>query len=138
MYYTTTEHSRAERLLKRVEPSRIYNELTRFASGYHAYCCLVSLVRCQAALSFSCRVCVPKMTACELSERLVVAQLAAREPPGAILPCGQPGLTFYKSRRPSIAFSIVTSSAYSKSAPTGIPTPMRVTRTPSGFSNFDK
>src|SRR5216683_8233761 len=44
----------------------------------------------------------------------------------------------YKSRRPSIAFIMVTSSAYSKSAPTGIPTPMRDTRTPSGFSSFDR
>src|SRR6267378_4180001 len=43
----------------------------------------------------------------------------------------------YNSLRPSIAFNIVTSSAYSKSAPTGIPTPIRVTRTPSGFSSFD-
>src|SRR5256885_13703387 len=34
----------------------------------------------------------------------------------------------YKSRRPSMAFIMVTSSAYSKSAPTGIPTPIRVTR----------
>src|ERR1051326_4805200 len=43
----------------------------------------------------------------------------------------------YRSRRPSIAFSMVTSSAYSRSAPTGMPTPMRVTRTPSGFRSFD-
>ena len=43
----------------------------------------------------------------------------------------------YNSRLPSIAFNIVTSSAYSRSAPTGIPTPIRVTRTPSGFSSFD-
>ncbi len=43
----------------------------------------------------------------------------------------------YRSRRPSMAFSMVTSSAYSRSAPTGMPTPMRVTRTPSGFSNLD-
>src|SRR5260370_18109715 len=43
----------------------------------------------------------------------------------------------YKSRRPSMAFSIVTSSAYSRSAPTGMPTQMRVTRTPSGFSSLD-
>jgi hypothetical protein len=44
----------------------------------------------------------------------------------------------YRSRRPSIAFNIVTSSAYSRSAPTGIPTPMRVTRTPKGLSNFER
>ena len=44
----------------------------------------------------------------------------------------------YKSRRPSIAFSMVTSSAYSRSAPTGMPTPMRVTRTPSGLSNLER
>ncbi len=44
----------------------------------------------------------------------------------------------YNSLRPSMAFNIVTSSAYSKSAPTGIPTPIRVTRTPSGFKSFDK
>src|SRR6267143_967220 len=43
----------------------------------------------------------------------------------------------YKSRRPSMAFSMVTSSAYSRSAPTGIPTPIRVTRTPSGFSSLE-
>src|SRR5207253_5821385 len=46
-------------------------------------------------------------------------------------------LDAYKSRRPSRAFSMVTSSAYSRSAPTGIPTPIRVTRTPSGFSSFE-
>src|SRR6266478_909294 len=44
----------------------------------------------------------------------------------------------YSSLRPSMAFSIVTSSAYSMSAPTGIPTPIRVTRTPSGFSNLER
>jgi hypothetical protein len=36
----------------------------------------------------------------------------------------------YKSRRPSMAFSIVISSAYSMSLPTGIPMAMRVTRRP--------
>jgi hypothetical protein len=37
---------------------------------------------------------------------------------------------FYNSRRPSIAFSIVISSVYSMSLPTGIPIAMRVTFTP--------
>jgi hypothetical protein len=41
----------------------------------------------------------------------------------------------YISRRPSIAFEIVTSSANSRSLPTGMPMPIRVTFTPSGFSN---
>src|SRR5579864_7709724 len=49
-----------------------------------------------------------------------------------------PAANRYKSRRPSMAFSIVISSAYSKSAPTGMPTPIRVTRTPRGLSSFDK
>src|SRR5215208_3360923 len=40
----------------------------------------------------------------------------------------------YSSRRPSIALVIVTSSAYSRSDPTGMPMAMRVTRTPSGLS----
>src|SRR5262245_14861087 len=40
-----------------------------------------------------------------------------------------------RSRRPSIALVIVTSSAYSRSDPTGIPIAMRVTRTPSGLSS---
>src|ERR1700737_3807993 len=44
----------------------------------------------------------------------------------------------YKSRRPSMAFSIVTSSAYSRSAPTGMPTPILVTRTPSGFNSLER
>ena len=39
------------------------------------------------------------------------------------------------SRRPSIALCIVTSSAYSRSLPTGTPMAMRVTRTPSGLSS---
>ena len=47
-------------------------------------------------------------------------------------------LCHYRSRRPSIAFSIVTSSAYSRSAPTGMPTPMRVTRTPNGLRSFER
>ncbi len=42
------------------------------------------------------------------------------------------------SRRPSIAFHIVTSSANSMSLPTGMPIAMRETFTPSGFSSFDK
>jgi hypothetical protein len=37
------------------------------------------------------------------------------------------------SRRPSMALEMVTSSANSKSLPTGIPIPMRVTFTPRGF-----
>ncbi len=41
----------------------------------------------------------------------------------------------YKSRRPSIDFSNVTSSAYSISMPTGIPYAIRETRTPKGLSN---
>ena len=44
--------------------------------------------------------------------------------------------TVYNSLRPSIARCIVTSSAYSRSLPTGTPIAMRVTRTPSGFSSF--
>ena len=36
----------------------------------------------------------------------------------------------YMSRRPSMAFSIVISSVYSISLPTGIPMAMRVTLTP--------
>jgi len=45
---------------------------------------------------------------------------------------------YYISRRPSIAFHIVTSSANSMSLPTGMPMAMRVTFTPSGFSSFDR
>ena len=40
----------------------------------------------------------------------------------------------YSSRRPSMAFSIVISSVYSMSLPTGIPVAMRVTFTPRGLS----
>src|SRR5260221_7407239 len=40
----------------------------------------------------------------------------------------------YISRRPSMAFNIVTSSVYSMSLPTGIPMAMRVTRRPWRFS----
>ena len=36
----------------------------------------------------------------------------------------------YISRRPSMAFSMVTSSVYSMSLPTGMPMAMRVTRNP--------
>jgi len=36
----------------------------------------------------------------------------------------------YTSRRPSMALSMVTSSVYSMSLPTGIPMAMRVTRSP--------
>ena len=42
----------------------------------------------------------------------------------------------YNSLRPSIALCIVTSSAYSRSLPTGTPIAMRVTRTPSGLSSL--
>ena len=44
----------------------------------------------------------------------------------------------YISRRPSIAFHMVTSSANSMSLPTGMPMAMRVTFTPSGFSSFER
>jgi len=40
------------------------------------------------------------------------------------------------SRRPSIAFPSVTTSAYSTSPPMGIPWAIRVTRTPSGLMIF--
>ena len=42
----------------------------------------------------------------------------------------------YISRRPSMAFDMVTSSANSRSLPTGIPMAMRVTFTPSGLSRL--
>lgn len=45
-------------------------------------------------------------------------------------PWNQGGLTSYNSRRPSIDFSMVISSAYSMSLPTGIPIAMRVTLSP--------
>jgi len=38
--------------------------------------------------------------------------------------------TTYNSRRPSIDFSMVISSAYSMSLPTGMPIAIRVTRSP--------
>src|SRR6266850_7090044 len=44
----------------------------------------------------------------------------------------------YISRRPSIAFQIVTSSANSISLPTGIPMPMRVTRIPRGLISLER
>jgi hypothetical protein len=40
----------------------------------------------------------------------------------------------YISRRPSMAFEMVTSSANSRSLPTGTPMAMRVTLTPRGFN----
>lgn len=40
----------------------------------------------------------------------------------------------YMSRRPSMAFSMVISSVYSMSLPTGIPIAMRVTLTPARFN----
>ena len=45
-------------------------------------------------------------------------------------------LSYQISRRPSSAFHIVTSSAYSISLPTGMPIPMRVTFTPAGFKQL--
>src|SRR5260370_4464083 len=42
-----------------------------------------------------------------------------------------------RSWRPSMALSIVISSAYSRSEPTGMPTPIRVTRTPRGLISFE-
>ena len=44
------------------------------------------------------------------------------------------GRAAYSSRRPSIAFSMVISSVYSMSLPTGMPIAMRVTLTPARFS----
>ena len=44
--------------------------------------------------------------------------------------------SIYTSRRPSMALCMVTSSAYSRSLPTGTPIAMRVTRTPSGLSSL--
>ena len=41
----------------------------------------------------------------------------------------------YRSLRPSIAFCMVTSSAYSMSLPTGTPVAMRVTLTASDLNN---
>lgn len=55
----------------------------------------------------------------------------AATPPGAR--CALPN---YSSRRPSMAFNIVISSAYSRSLPTGTPMAIRVQRTPSGFRSF--
>jgi hypothetical protein len=46
----------------------------------------------------------------------------------------QSGRAAYNSRRPSIAFSMVISSVYSMSLPTGMPIAMRVTFTPARFS----
>ncbi len=44
----------------------------------------------------------------------------------------------YSSRRPSIAFSIVISSVYSMSLPTGMPMAMRVTFTPTRLSCWER
>jgi len=55
-----------------------------------------------------------------------------------MLGCGKALTYAYISRRPSMAFHMVTSSANSMSLPTGIPMAIRVTFTPSGFSSFDK
>lgn len=46
--------------------------------------------------------------------------------------------TCYISRRPSIAFSMVTSSANSSSEPTGMPVAMRVTLMPRGLISFER
>jgi hypothetical protein len=43
----------------------------------------------------------------------------------------------YISRRPSMAFSMVTSSANSSSDPTGIPMAMRLTVTPRGLMSLE-
>ena len=48
----------------------------------------------------------------------------------------QSPITNHNSLRPSIALCMVTSSAYSRSLPTGTPIAMRVTRTPSGLSSL--
>jgi len=50
------------------------------------------------------------------------------------LPGNEVGPFYPISRRPSIAFDSVTSSAYSRSPPTGSPRAMRVIRMPSGLS----
>lgn len=44
----------------------------------------------------------------------------------------------YSSRRPSRAFDIVTSSANSRSLPTGTPRAIRLTLTPKGFNNLER
>ncbi len=44
------------------------------------------------------------------------------------------GTNRYISRRPSMALSMVTSSVYSMSLPTGMPMAMRVMRSPGRFS----
>ena len=43
----------------------------------------------------------------------------------------------YSSRLPSIAFDMVTSSAYSMSLPAGMPVAMRVTFTPARLISFE-
>jgi hypothetical protein len=45
---------------------------------------------------------------------------------------------FYSSLRPSIAFCMVTSSAYSISLPTGTPVAMRVTFTDADLNNRER
>lgn len=57
-----------------------------------------------------------------------------RELCSAVSRAALPTCTFYISLRPSIAFSIVISSVYSMSLPTGIPIAMRVTFTPTRLS----
>src|SRR6185436_17040211 len=56
--------------------------------------------------------------------------------------CGRdaraPRHDFHISWRFESALCIVTSSAYSRSEPTGTPIAMRVVRMPSGLSSFDK
>ena len=55
---------------------------------------------------------------------------------GPVAGAGGPNSRAHTSRRPSIALSMVISSAYSRSLPTGTPIAMRLTRTPSGLSSF--
>ena len=62
------------------------------------------------------------------------AQDEAAAPATGPADCSTPRLFDYTSRLPSIARSIVISSAYSRSLPTGTPIAMRVTLTPSGFN----
>jgi len=75
-----------------------------------------------------------------LSRHPVAHQQTQRTPPLRIMPQGTDDCAgqLYNSRRPSIAFCIVTSSAYSMSLPTGTPVAMRVTFTLALLSSFDR
>jgi|SRR6516225_4097656 hypothetical protein len=75
-----------------------------------------------------------------LSRHPVAHQQTQRTPPLRIMPQGTDDSAgqLYNSRRPSIAFCIVTSSAYSMSLPTGTPVAMRVTFTLALLSSFDR